>query len=230
MALISVLRQRIQSGSVAQYQRLVRFVAERARSDADTAKWSARLSTGSEGRCISFVAGQEGFAALAAGEDPETMILRLFGEGDGTSILETLGAGIESEARILLQPREDLGGALLQLDAPPPLAVVTRVRPTPAGGAGCEELIRRVIEAAAKVDDDRRYTVAQPIIGAINTFTVVQGVTDPAQLDRQAGVPELLIEAFGAADGERIFREGTACVQEIESELSILREDLSNLA
>ena len=80
------------------------------------------------------------------------------------------------------------------------------------------------------MDDARRYNVAQPVIGEIGTYTVVQGVTDPAQLDSQAELPDLLAEAFGAQEGESIFREGTACIQEAQSELSVLREDLSNLA
>jgi hypothetical protein len=230
MALITVLRQKIQSGSIAQHERLVRFVAERARNDADTAKWSAHVSTGSEGRSISFVTGVEGFAALAAAEEVDAMIRRLFGESDGSALLEGLGEAVESESSLVLQPREDLGGAVLQLGAPAPLAVVTRLRPTPSGAAGCEDLIRKVIEAASKVDEARRYNVAVPIIGELGTFTVVQGVTDPAQLDQQAALPELLVEAFGSKEGESIFREGVACIQEAQSELSVLREDLSNLA
>ena len=50
---------------------------------------------------------------------------------------------------------------------------------------------------------------------------MVQGVTDPAQLYRQAAVPALLVEAFGAQEGESVFREGTACIQEAQSELSV---------
>ena len=230
MALISVLRQKIHSGSIARHERLVRFVAERARNDAGTAKWSARVSTGSEGRIISFLTGVEGFAALAASERPDAMIRRLYGESDGNALLEGLGETLQSESNLIMRPREDLGGAVLQLEAPPPLAIVTRLRPTPSGAAGCEDLIRKVIEAAAKVDEERRYSVAVPIIGEIGTFTVVQGVTDPDQLDRQVEVPDLLVEAFGAKEGESIFSEGVACIQEAQSELSVLREDLSNLA
>jgi hypothetical protein len=230
MALITVLRQKIQSGSINRYERLVRFVAERARNDSDTEKWSARVSTGSEGRSVSFITRVEGFAALAAGEQPDAMIRRLYGESDGNALLEGIGEAVQSESNVVMQPREDLGGAVLQLEAPAPLAVVTRLRPTPSGAAGCEDLIRKVIEAAAKVDEARRYNVGVPIIGEIGTFTVVQGVTDPAQLDRQADVPALLVEAFGTKEGESIFSEGVACIQEAQTELSVLREDLSNLA
>mgnify|MGYP001822821659 CR=1 FL=1 len=230
MALINVLRERVQTGSIAQYERLVRFVAERARQDAEASKWSARVAIGSEGRSFSFINSVEGFADLSANEQAEGMIRRLYGESDGNAILEGLGQAVESEANIVLQAREDLGGAVLQVETPPPLALVTRLRPTPGGDAGCEELIRKVIEAAAKVDDDRRYSVAQPLIGELGTYTVVQSVTDAAQLDKQSAVPELLIEAFGAGEGESIFREGTANIQEAQAELSVLREDLSNLA
>jgi hypothetical protein len=229
MALITVLRQKIHSGAIAQHERLVRFVAQRAGADADTAKWSTRISTGSEGRSVSFVAGVEGFAALAANEDPDGMIRRLYGDSDGNALLESIGETIESDASLVLEVREDLGGSVLQLEAPPPLAVVTRLRPTPAGAAGCEDLLRKVIEAAAKVDEQRRYSVAVPLIGELGTYTVVQGVTDPAQLDRQSGVPELLVEAFGAKEGASIFAEGTACIQEAQTELSVLHEELSNL-
>jgi hypothetical protein len=107
--------------------------------------------------------------------------------------------------------------------------VITRLRPTPAGGPGCEELIRQVTEAAAKVDEQRRFMVMQPAIGELGTFVVAQGVVDPGQLDRQSSVAELLTEAYGAKEGERIWRDGVASIQEAKSELSVLREDLSNI-
>ena len=55
-------------------------------------------------------------------------------------------------------------------------------------------------------------------------------MADPAQLDEQARVPELLAEAFGAKEGARIFAEGSACIQAVQSELAVRREDLSNPA
>ena len=51
---------------------------------------------------------------------------------------------------------------------------------------------------------------------------------DGWQLDRQATVPELLLKAFGQSEGERIFGEGTACIEQAETELSTARPDLSN--
>jgi len=229
MPLLSVMRQNVPGRSAAQYERLVRYVAQRAREDADASKWSTRVSTGSEGRIVSFVSGVDGFGALASREEPDAMIRRLYGEGDGNALLEAIGEAVSESSYQVLDIREDLGSQVIQLDAPAPLAVITRLRPTPSGGPGCEELIRQVVAAAAKVDDERRYIVLQPSIGELGTYTVAQGVTDPAQLDRQGTVPELLAEALGAAEGEKVWREGIACVQEAQSELSVLREDLSNI-
>ena len=65
MSLITVLRQKVHGGSIARHERLVRFVAERARGDADAARWSARVSTGAEGRSVSFVTSEERSGAVA---------------------------------------------------------------------------------------------------------------------------------------------------------------------
>jgi hypothetical protein len=229
MPLISVARQNVPGQSAIQHERLVRFIAQRAREDADAFKWTTRISTGVEGRVVSFVSRIDGYAALTSQEDPDVMIRRLYGEGDGNALLQSLGECVAGSSFQVLTVREDLGSQAILLDSPAPLAIVTRLRPTPSGGPGCEELIRQVAAAASKVDDQRRYIVMQPSIGDLGTYIVAQGVTDPAQLDRQGTVPELLAEALGASEGEKVWTEGLACIQEATSELSVLREDLSNL-
>ena len=45
-----------------------------------------------------------------------------------------------------------------------------------------------------------------------------------------ASVADRLVEAFGAQEGESLYNEGTACILEVQSALSVLREDHSNLA
>ena len=229
MPLLTALRQHVQGKAIQQYERCVRYIAARAREDAQTFKWIGRVSTGAEGRIITFVTQVEGYAALAAREDPDAMIRRLYGEGDGNALLEAMGEAVTSESYQVFQPREDLTDRVLQTGAPPPIVVTTRLRVTPGGGLGCEHFIQLVAEAAAKVDEERRYLVLQPTIGELDAYIVVQSVIDPGQLDRQVRVPELLAEAYGGKEAEKIFREGTACIREARSELSILREDLSNL-
>ena len=213
MPLITVVRNQIQQGATARYERLVRFVAQRAQQDKDTFNWDTRISTGIHGRVISFVTTVEGFAELATREQPDDMIRRLYGEGDGNAILESIGEAVQTSAYTVALLREDLSTFTFPAQGEPlPLSLVTRLRTTATGRAGTEELIRRVGEAASKVDDQRRYLVLQTAIGDLRTFAVVQPVADPAQLDSQAPVPQLLNEAYGA-EGEKIFNEGSACLE-----------------
>jgi hypothetical protein len=229
MPLISVLGNTVQQGAIPRYERLVRFIAERARQDSDTFKWSARVNTGAAGRTIGFITRAEGFAELSAREEPNAMILRLFGEADGTALVEALGEGITSSSYSVSTIRDDLSNqAPPQQGEAPPLILLTRIRTTNAGGPGVEELIRKVGEAASKVGDERRTLVLQTTIGELRTYGVAQVVPDPALLDKQATVPELLLKAFGQSEGERIFREGSACIEHVETELSTARPDLSN--
>ena len=231
MALISVVRNSVQQSAIPRYERLVRFIAERARQDSDTFKWNARVNTGAAGRTIGFIARAEGFAELSAREEPDAMVRRLFGEADGTALVETLGEGVTSSSYSVSTIRDDLTS-----QAPPqpgessPLILLTRIRATNDGVLGVEELIRKVGEAASKVGDERQTLVLQTTIGDLRTYAVVQAVSDPAQLDKQASVPELLLKAFGQSEGEKIFREGTACIEHVETELSTARPDLSNEA
>ncbi len=231
MPLITVLRQNVRTESVSNYERLVRFIAERAKQDADTFKWTARVSEGSEGRIISFLSPVEGYAELASREPIDAALRRLYGEADGEAVFRSLGEGIQSSSSQVLSPREDLSSqALPQPGSAPELVHVTRLRVTPGGAQGCEQLIRQVVEAAAKVDEQRRYNVLQTVLGDLRTYAVIQVISDPAQLDRQAAIPELLAEAYGQKQAETMFLEGTACVADAEAELSVLRPDLSNPA
>jgi hypothetical protein len=229
MPLISVLRNTVQQSAVPRYERLVRFIAERARQDEDTFKWSARVTTGAAGRSIGFVTRVEGFAELATREDPDAMIRRLFGEADGTGLIEALGAGVTSSSYIVSTIRDDLSGqAAPEAAAAAPLILLTRIRATNDGGLGVEALISKVGEAATKIGEERQTLVLQTAIGDLRTYTVAQLVSDPAQLDQQSTVPELLLKAFGQAEGEKIFGEGIGCIAHVETELSTALPDLSN--
>jgi hypothetical protein len=229
MPLISVLGNTVQQSAIPRYERLVRFIAERARQDSDTFKWSARVNTGAAGRSIHYVTRAEGFAELSTREEPDAMIRRLFGEADGTALVEALGEGTTSTSYLVAAIRDDLSSqAPPEPGETPPLILLTRIRTTHDGGPGVEELIRKVGEAASKVGDERRTLVLQTTIGELRTYAVAQSVSDPAQLDQQATVPELLLKAFGESEGERIFSAGTACIEHVETELSTARPDLSN--
>jgi hypothetical protein len=229
MPLISVLRNTVQQSTIPRYERLVRFIADRARQDSDTFQWSARVTTGAAGRNIGFITRVDGFAELSGREEPDDMIRRLFGEADGTALVEALGEGVTSSSYTVSTIREDLSNREApQPGESAPLMLLTRIRATNDGGLGVEELIRKVSEAATKVGDERQILVLQATIGDLRTYAVAQAVADPAVLDQQATVPELLLKAFGQKEGESIFRDGTACIAQVETELSTARPDLSN--
>ena len=230
MPLISVSRNSVQQSAIPRYERIVRFIAERARQDKDTFKWNARITTGAAGRTIGFVSRVEGFAELSTREEPDAMIRRLFGEADGTALLESLGEGVTSSSYTVSTIRDDLSNSPPQPAESAPLILLTRIRATRDGVLGVEELIRKVGEAVTKVGDERQTLVLQTTIGDLRGYTVAQAVSDPAQLDKQATVPELLLKAFGQSEGEKIFSEGTACIEQVETELSTARPDLSNEA
>lgn len=227
MPLLTLLRHSVQLGATSRYERLVRFIAGRAREDGDAVPWDAYATTGAEGRRISYVQTCEGFAELAAREEPEAMIRRIFGEGDGNALLENLGQGVLSASYQVATIREDLSNITPGAE-PAPLSHVTQLRSATGKNAGLEEMIRHVVEAAAKVDSQRRYGVLQTAIGDLRTYAVIQRVDDPAQLDKQAAVPELLIEAHGEQEGRRIFSEGTACIDDVHTELAVHLPELSN--
>jgi hypothetical protein len=227
MPLITVYRAQLKQSAVPRYERLIRFITERARQDKETFQWSARVANGGSGSSIGFITTAEGFAELTSREQPDDMIRRLFGEGDGNALIEALGDCVESSSYGISTVRDDLSNETQQ-EEPAPLALVTRLRSTSTGGPGLEEMIRQVIGAATKADKGRRYLTLQTVVGELRAWAVVQVVRDPAQLDRQGTVPDLLAEAYGQNAGEKIYREGIACIEHVESELSILRPDLSN--
>jgi hypothetical protein len=156
------------------------------------------------------------------------MVRRLFGEKDGNALLEQMNQGVDALQTLVFQPRDDLSCAAPQtLDQPAPLVLRTQIRVCPGGQEACEELIHKVTEAVAKVDDERRFTTLQPLIGNAMEYSIVQLVHDPAELDRERRVPDLLNEAFGT-EGASILRSGRMAIERIQVDLAVHRPDLSN--
>jgi hypothetical protein len=66
------------------------------------------------------------------------------------------------------------------------------------------------------------------IIGDINEYSIGRAVNDPAELDRERTVPDLLNEVFGPAEGGLILRAGREAIESVQADLAVYREDLSN--
>ena len=227
MPLIQLLRVAVHPRGVQTYERLVRYIAGRARDDADTFKWSCRQANGAEGQQYLFIAPAEGYAELAGRETVDAMVRRLFGEGDGNAILDSLAEGVESQSFTVLSPREDLSNAALPLQNPPQLIHHTLIRVRPGGQAAFEATIGKIIEAAAKVDAKRQFLTTQTVIGDLGEYGIAQPIADPAQLDSQLTPQQLLVEAFGEQEATDIMAAGRERMDSAVTVLSVLRPDLS---
>ncbi len=230
MPLIQLLRVSVHPRGVQSYERLVRYIAGRAREDADTFGWSTRQVNGVEGQQYVFIAPAEGYAELAAREPIDAMVRRLLGEGDGNAILDALAEGIESQSFSVLSPREDLSNAPPPLAAPPQLVHHTLVHVRPGGQAAFEATVGKVLEAAAKIGDKRLFLTSQTVIGDLGQYNIAQPVADPAQLDTQLTPQQLLAEAFGEKEAGDIMAAGRERMESVVTALSVLRPDLSGQA
>ncbi len=226
MPLVSILRVNVEPGAVTNYERGVRWLTGAAQASSDAVKWTARFSQSSEGLVYSFAIRAETYAELLALEPLPDLARRLLGEGDGNAFLELVGTGIRSSSSSIIRPREDLTTAA-QRSEPSPLALVTRIRVSLAGQRAFEDLIRKINEAAIKLDEKRGVFVSQTAIGDMSQYAIIQPIDNPAELDGRKTPQELLSAAFGE-EGEQALQAAAPHVQEVLSALSVYRPDLSN--
>ena len=227
MSLLNILRVNVEPGATTNYERGVRWLAGAAQASSDTFQWTARISQSSEGLVYTFATRAETYAELLALELLPDLARRLLGEGDGNAFLELVGTGVRSSSSSIIRPREDLSSAA-QRSEPVPLTLVTLVRVSLGGQRAFEDLIRKVNEAAIKLDEKRRVFVAQTAIGDMNQYAILQPIDNPSELDERKSPQELLVAAFGEKEGEQVFQAAAPYVQEVLSSLSVYREDLSN--
>jgi hypothetical protein len=228
MPFTTSLRVSVRIGTIIEHEDCVRRLAARAREDQATRNWVAyQITAGENGRYF-YASQAESWAELAVRESTPDMVRRLFGEKDGNALLQQMNHGVDALQTLVFQPRDDLSCAAPQaLDQPAPLVLRTCVRVCPGGQEACEELIHQVTEAVSKVDDERRFTTLQPLIGDTMEYSIVQLLHDPAELDRERRVPQLLNEAFGS-EGALILRSGRMAIERIQVDLAVHRPDLSN--
>jgi hypothetical protein len=226
MPFISILRVNVEPGAITNYERGVRWLTGAAQASSGAPQWTARFSQSSEGQVYSFAIRAETYAELLAIEPIPDLARRLLGEGDGNAFLELVGSGIRSSSSSIIRPREDLSTAA-QRSEPAPLSLVTRIRVSLEGQRAFEDLIRKINEAAIKLDEKRQVFVAQTAIGDMSQYAIVQAVDNPAELDQRKTPQELLSAAFGE-EGEQALQAAAPHVQEVLSALSTYRPDLSN--
>ncbi|HBZ68279.1 MAG TPA: hypothetical protein DEP35_00365 [Deltaproteobacteria bacterium] len=125
--------------------------------------------------------------------------------------------------------RPDLSYAPHVAPVPPALTLVTLLRARPWSLPACEELIGKVAEAIPKADDPSHLLAYQTVIGDLRTYWTVRPIQRIEALDRVLPPQELLVRAFGAEEGDRIYRKGIDALQHAERQMTVLRPDLSYL-
>jgi hypothetical protein len=229
MPLTSILSVQVRPASIGRYQELVRQLAERARKNEESFRWTAHTTVFGQGPTIHFVSIAESFAALQQrGQTPE-LLLRVLGEKGAASWLEAIGEATQAQETVIARDRPDLSYVREERRAQDhPFALVTNVRVRPGGREAFEELIRKLAEAIPKVDDPAQLITNQILVGDLARYYTVRPLRELADLDGQRPPDVLLTDAFGAGEGGLIFRGGTEALQEIRREVVMYRPELSN--
>ena len=230
MGMISVQMIDVRPDCLGEYEDAVRQVAEEATRRDDTLRWQCRQTIAGELGRYAFIVPADDWKELARIESSEALILRLLGEQEGARMIQRLRECTERARMQVLVDRPDLSYAEgVPTDRPAPFSSVTRIGVQPGRREACEELVRKLAEAIPKVDDLRRFVTYQTLVGDLATIATVTPLQDIAELDHMLPPEDLLVSAFGRAEGSLVFRNGLEAMATVERSLMGLRSDLSHL-
>ena len=193
MELTTSLRVSTHNGLVLEHEEGVGRLAEKARKDKRTDNWLAYQSIAGEAGRYLYVSPAASWAEFTAREPVPEAVVRLFGEDEGRALLEQIGRSMASQEMVVLTQREELSHVEPPAKQPVPQFMRTLIRVSPGGQETVEELIRRVSEAIPKVEDERRFSTLQTIMGDLMQYSIVQPIQNPELLDRQRLVPDQLL-------------------------------------
>jgi len=229
MSLLEVLHHSVRPGQLDTYEEKIRQLSERAGARKDSFHWNTfQTAIGDLGN-FHYSSAAEGWAALQKRGNAQQLVERLMGEKEGRRWLAETAACLVSATQTVSMDRPELSyaeGATLR----PPFALVTVVRTRPGEQEAFEEFIRKIAEAIPKVDDRWRLVTRQIVIGNLREYRTVRPLQDLAQLDSLPQPEALLGQAFGAAEGGLIYRNGMAAIEHVERRILALRKELSNPA
>ena len=106
--------------------------------------------------------------------------------------------------------------------------MLTVLEESPGKQEACEEVIRKVAEAIPKLDDTARLMTFQTVVGNLSEYWTVRPLTDLSKLDDQRTPQDLLIQAFGPAEGGLIYRSGLDAMTRLQRSILVYRPDMSN--
>jgi hypothetical protein len=229
MSLLDVLHHSVRPDQLDAYEEKLRQLAERAVDRKEAFHWNAFQTAIGELGNFYFAAPAESWSALQKRGNAQELVHRLIGEKEGRRWLAEISAYLLTATQTVSVDRPELSYAQ---DTPvrSPLVLVTAVRTRPGEQEAFEEFIRKLAEAIPKVDDRWRLVTRQIVVGNLREYRTVRPLQDLAQLDSLLPPEALLSQAFGAAEGGLIFRNGMAAIEHVERRILALRADLSNPA
>jgi hypothetical protein len=228
MALFSVLAQSIEPERLGAFEESVRKLATRAAEKRERWTWTAHQTAIGELGTIYFVSEAQDWSELATRGSVLDLARRVLGDKEGERMLEVTRAAIRSAQQTVSVDRPDLSYLPEQRTTTAPFHMVTVVRVRPGGQEAFEEFLRKLAEAIPKVDDPARTQVRQTLVGDLREYRIARPLAGLGDLDRQLPAPELLLKAFGTAEGGLLFRTGQEAIEHVERRIVAYREDLSN--
>jgi hypothetical protein len=229
MSILSVQKYSVRPERLPIWEKGLTQIAERAGEQQHPLSWRTSQVIGGELGTFYISTPGDSVAEVAGRESAAELITGLFGRSQGERLRSELGQSLQSSIASIHRDRAELSYPADQAAEPPAGAVVTTIIVRPGWQEACEELIRYVAEAIPKAGDNRRFTTYQPVIGNLRSLASVRPVFDLEELDEMIAVPELLKRAFGAEQGTQIYRSGTDSIEDIQSELLLMRPEMSRL-
>lgn len=228
MPLIDVLSVQTRPDRSQRYEELVGRLAEAAVGRREEFHWTAHQIAFGGIDAIHFASRNNDFAEIAARGTIAEMVERVLGTAEAESFLTEVGSCLITQQTSISVDRPELSYPPAEEGQTFPAAVLTVLEANPGKQEACEEIIRKVAEAIPKVDDGARLITYQTVVGNLSQYWTVRPMNDLSELDKQRTPRELLIQAFGPAEGGLIYRSGLDAMTSLRRSILVYRPDMSN--
>jgi hypothetical protein len=228
MPLITVLSVQTRADRRQRYEELVQKLAEAAVSRKEKSHWTAYQTAFGRLDTIHFASTGADFAEISSRGTVVEMLQRVLGSSEAEKFMTEIGDCVVSEENSISVDRPELSYPPAEEVSTFPAAVLTVIEASPGKQEACEEVIRKIAEAIPKLDDKARLITYQTVVGNLTQYWTVRPIEELAELDGQRTPQELLIQAFGPAEGGLIYRSGLDAMTRLERNILVYRPDMSN--
>lgn len=228
MPLVTVLSVQTRADRRQRYEELVQKLAKAAVSRKEESHWTAYQTAFGRLDTIHFASTGGDFAEISSRGTVVEMVQRVLGSSEAEKFMTEIGDCVVSQENSISVDRPELSYPPAEEASTFPAAVLTVIEASPGRQEACEEVIRKVAEAIPKLDDKARLITYQTVVGNLTQYWTVRPIEDLAELDGQRTPQELLIQAFGPAEGGLIYRSGLDAMTRLERNILVYRPDMSN--